>query len=143
MSSETRTPSGSKPRRTLVIAAALAAFALATGGAVGYFSSDSWSDEAVSSAGFPGLPGGDWASTTSADGQQPTQSDVPTETTTQDSRSTAASRSEVRVTSRPSATVAERSSETTDPTTARVSPSASASSPTLTTSAPSPTPTST
>ena len=63
----TSTP-GSKSRRKVVIAAVLASIALLSTGAVAYWSGDSWSDEAMSSGGFPGLPGGDWSSTTSDDG---------------------------------------------------------------------------
>src|SRR6478736_7312602 len=59
---------GSKSRRKVLIAAVLAAVALLSTGAVAYWSGDSWSDEAMSSSGFPGLPGGDWTSTTSDDG---------------------------------------------------------------------------
>src|SRR6478736_5029920 len=69
MSTEYRTSThGSKSRRKLVVAGVLAALALLTTGAVAYWSGDSWSDEAMASGGFPGLPGGDWASTTSDDG---------------------------------------------------------------------------
>jgi hypothetical protein len=68
MSTETRTSTKDpKPRRKLLIAAVLATFAIGTTSAVAFWSGDSWSDEAMSSA-FPGLPGGDWASTSSADG---------------------------------------------------------------------------
>ncbi|KRF40218.1 hypothetical protein [Terrabacter sp. Soil810] len=63
----TSTP-GSKSRRKVVIAAVLASIALLSTGAVAFWSGDSWSDEAMSSGGFPGLPGGDWSSTTSDDG---------------------------------------------------------------------------
>lgn len=69
MSTEFRTSThGSKSRRKLVVAAVLAALALLTTGAVAYWSSDSWSEQAMASGGFPGLPGGDWASTSTDDG---------------------------------------------------------------------------
>src|SRR6478736_5993872 len=69
MSTENHTSTpGSKSRRKVLIAAVLAAVALLSTGAVAYWSGDSWSDEAMSSSGFPGLPGGDWTSTTSDDG---------------------------------------------------------------------------
>src|SRR4051794_12241588 len=69
MSTENHTSTpGSKSRRKVLIAAVLATIALLSTGAVAYWSGDSWSDEAMSSGGFPGLPGGDWTSTTSDDG---------------------------------------------------------------------------
>src|SRR4051794_2550393 len=69
MSPETHTSTrASQSRRKVLIAAVLASVALITTGAVAYWSGDSWSDEAMSSGGFPGLPGDDWTSTSSDDG---------------------------------------------------------------------------
>src|SRR3954467_5075906 len=69
MSTENHTSTpASKSRRKVLIVAVLAAIALLSTGAVAYWSGDSWSDEAMSSGGFPGLPGDDWTSTSSDDG---------------------------------------------------------------------------
>lgn len=82
MSTEFRSSTpGSKSRRKLVIAAVLAAVALLATGGVAYWSGDSWSDEAMASSGFPGLPGGDWAGTTSDDGWGPAESSDETSAT--------------------------------------------------------------
>src|SRR6476661_6843810 len=82
MSTEYRTSThGSKSRRKLVVAGVLAALALLTTGAVAYWSGDSWSDEAMASGGFPGLPGGDWASATTDDGWGSPEPSDPTSVT--------------------------------------------------------------
>jgi cell division septation protein DedD len=82
MSTETRSSTNvPKPRRKLVIAAVLAAFAILATSAVAYWSSDSWSDEAMSSGAFPGLPGGIWDTTESADGWGDTSSSSSTTST--------------------------------------------------------------